>query len=112
MVGFAPAIEVTAREIVEAEFFLFQHEPVYLFLSFVLAHDLQQDGAVAVEDLVGFAYDNCGSTAQANMVFVFAGNGAKDLVGAAGKGRFAQTAAAFGGGHFRARFEVLISSKS
>lgn len=64
-----------------------------------------------MEYFVGFAYDNCSGAAQADVVFVFAGDGAEDLVGAAGKGRFAQTAAAFGGSHFRARFNVLISVK-
>jgi hypothetical protein len=43
------------------------------------------------------------------VVFVFTGNGAEDLIGSARKGGFAQTAAAFGGGHYGARFGLKES---
>ena len=58
-----------------------------------------------MEDLVGFADGEGGGPSKADVVFVFAGDGAEDFVGAARKGGFAQTAVAFGSGHFGARFD-------
>lgn len=83
MISFASTIDVVPSHIMEAEFFLFEDQAVYFLLSFVFAHDLQEDGAIAVEDLVGFAYSLSGGAAQADVVFVFAGERAEYLIGTA-----------------------------
>ena len=53
------------------KFFLVQHLSVDLFLFAVFTHYLQENGAIAMEDLIRVFHHQGGCPAQFDMVFIF-----------------------------------------
>lgn len=52
-----------------------------------------------MKNFIGFFDNKCSSSAESDVVFVFAGNGAEDFVGPAGDWGFTHATASFLGGH-------------
>ena len=99
MIGFPPAVDGIAGDVLVVEFLFVEYLAVDFLLSFVFTHDFEENGAIAVQDFICFANGCGGSTPELDVVAVFAGDGAEFFSVAAGDRAFADGADAGRGRH-------------
>ena len=93
MVHFPFAVDVIAGVILEVELLFIEQGAADALLGIFLAQAFQQNRSVSVKYFIGFADGDSGCPSQANVVFVFTGNGTEDLIGTSVDGFLAEAAA-------------------
>ena len=89
---FVLGIDVVVGDVVPVKFFSVKYGFICFFIIQVFAHDFEQDGPVAVQDLIdSFSSIDC-DFIELIMIHSFAGSGAENFVRAPGKRLLAETA--------------------
>jgi hypothetical protein len=88
VIAFALGVEVGTGIMGEVELLFVEIQTGKLLLAGVFAHEFEQDGAVTMKDLVGFANHFGRGAPEADVIVIFANVGAKNFVRSSDDGRF------------------------
>lgn len=97
VITFALGVEVGARVIGKVELLFVELHAGELLLGSIFSHQFEENGTVAMEDLVGFPNSFGRSTSKPDMIIIFAVDGAENFIGSPGNGVFANRAGAWHG---------------